>query len=63
MKKPIFKTEAKRRYYLHKKVKQFYTVHSRKRQVDITPPLKSEVREYIKELAERFGYNIQTVIT
>lgn len=55
-----------RRYYLHRRVKNFAKVYAKRRQIDV--PLGSELgwselqKSWINALTE-FGYNIQLTIT
>jgi hypothetical protein len=54
-----------RRYYVHKRVKEFTTVDARNRQVNVTQPLLDSLppkrKAFLDELLS-YGYNLQFVI-
>lgn len=54
-----------RRYYLHRRLKKYFTVRAKSRQVNVTEKALKELPElyksYIDELLS-MGYNIQYII-
>ena len=59
----FFMMKTHRRYYLHKQLKQWYSVHARSKTVQIPYGEKPDPRaqKYLQELAN-LGYNLQWFI-
>lgn len=59
------KQRKSRRYYLHKKVREFTKVDARNRQVEVNDRILNSIsdqdRKYLNEL-NSLGYNLQTFI-
>lgn len=57
----------KRRYYIHKKLKGLIKINPRQRQVSITDEIISSLddkaRSYLFELRDKFGYNLQYILS
>lgn len=53
----------RRRYYLHQRIKKFvqYSAYSKQLEIDekILSQLKPKEKDYLDELNEKFGYNLQ----
>lgn len=60
------KKKRYRRYYLHRKVKEFTEVNAYQKQIEVSNGLMESLTEkeemYLKELNE-YGYNLQTRIS
>lgn len=55
-----------RRYFLHKKLKGFLVVNSRRKEVivsdELISSLSEDVSKFLFELRDKFGYNLQYVL-
>lgn len=60
------KKDNKRRYFLHKKIKEFCDIDTRQRQINITDGFIESLTEdqclFLFELRDTFGYNLQYTI-